>query len=367
MYETPPQYPPAMPYETPTRRLRFVLPLRLLLLPLVLFAALFFGGSYAIAPEPDVEVQPGFAFAEIDGRDVVLAPYERHGARGMFQLLTQDLFQVRLAATDPATGDVLWDTQLSDELVWEASVLAAGQRYAYLATDSGLVVIDLADGSVVAEGAGVQGLGDAYAAVRTAYAYDPDHRRVMAMNATGGVVAIGLDEAVAVPVDAPTAAAWAGRLSVERGPGAPTSATGVEAVLGAGAERVALRRAPGGAPGSVLVRVTADGRDLPVGATVFHDARLVVDGVTAVAAATGHVLVEHQRSVNDPGLALSLVSLATGQVTATLAVDARVDRALVGPDGLTAIAAGEVLAAARGDGRVVPLDVGLAGFFGAPR
>ncbi|PSL53751.1 hypothetical protein B0I31_108198 [Saccharothrix carnea] len=365
MYETPPQYPPVLPYATPSPARRRVLPLALL--PLVLFGLLFFGGSYAASPEPDVEVQAGFAFAEVDGRDVVLAPYSRHGARGMFQLLTQDLFQVRLAATDPATGDVLWDTQLSDQLIWEASVLAAGQRHAYLATDSGLVIVALADGAVVAEGSEVPGLGDAFAAVRTAYAYDPESRHVMAMNAGGEVLAIALDEVMAVPVDPATAAAWSGRLSVQRGPGAPTSATGVEAALNAGTERIALRQAPNGTPGSVLVRVTADGREIPVGHTAFHGARLVVDGVTAVAAATGHVLVEHQRSVNDPGVALSLVSLATGQVTATLAVDARVDRALVGPDGVTALAAGEVLAAARGDGRVVPLGVGLADFFGSHR
>ncbi|QQQ78505.1 hypothetical protein IOD16_08630 [Saccharothrix sp. 6-C] len=365
MYRTPQQYSPVMPYETPPRRRRRALPL--FLVPPALVALLLFGGSYAVSPEPEVEMQAGFAFAEIDGRDVVLAPYARHGVRGMFQMMTQDLFQVRLAATDPATGEVLWDRQLSDRLVWEASVLAAGRRYAYLATDSGLVVVGLADGSVVAEGAGVQGLGDAYATARTAYAYDRENSRLMAMTATGGVLAIGLDEVVATPVDAQTAATWSGRLSVQRGPGAPTAATGVEAALDAGAERVALRQAPGAVPGSVLVRVTVDGREVPVGATTFQGARLVVDGVTAVAAATGHVLVEHQRSVNDAGVALSLVSLATGQVTATLAVDSRVDRALVGPDGITALTAGEVFAAARGDGRVVSLEVGLSDFFGSHR
>ena len=123
MYQTPPQYSPVTPYET-GRTVRFRVPLLLPLLPLVLFAALFFGGSYALSPEPEVEMQAGFAFAEVDGRDVVLAPYSRHGVRGMFQMMTQDLFQVRLAATDPASGEVLWDTQLSDGLAWEASVLA---------------------------------------------------------------------------------------------------------------------------------------------------------------------------------------------------------------------------------------------------
>lgn len=363
MYQTPPQYSPAMPYETPRRPRRSILPLAL---PLVLFAGLFFGGSYLLSPDPDIEVQPGFAFAEVEGRDVVLAPYARHGVRGMFQMITQDMFQVRLAATDPATGEVLWDTQLSDQLIWEASVLAAGERYAYLSTDSGLFVVGLADGELVAEGDDVEGLGGEFVAARAAYAYDPENRRVLAMNATGGVLAIGLDQLVATPVDAPTAAEWSGRLSVERSPAAPPTATGVEAGMNPGStERVALRQAPGGTPGAVLIRVTADGGVIPVGTTAFHGARLVVDGVTAVGVATGHVLVEHQRSVNDQGIALSLVSLATGQVTATLPVDSRVDRALVGPDGVTAVAVGDVFAAARGDGRVIALAVGLADFFGS--
>jgi hypothetical protein len=363
MYQTPPQYSPVMPYETPRPpRRRF----SLFLLPPLLLGLLLFGGSYLLMPEPDVEVQSGFAFAEVDGRDVVLAPYARHGARGIFQMMTQDLFQVRLAATDPATGEVLWDTQLSDRLLWEASVLAAGQRYAYLATDSGLIVVGLADGSVVAEGEGIAGLGGAFVAARTAYAYDPEGRRVLAVNATGGVVAIGLDQVVATPVDGPTAAQWSGRLSVQPGFAAPTSATAVEAGVNPGSpERIGLRQAPGGAPGSVLVRVAADGREVPVGATVFPGARLVVDGVTAVGGATGHVLIEHERSVDDSGITLSLVSLATGQVTAALEVGSRIDRAAVGPDGTTAVAVHDLFAAARSDGRFIPLDVGRADFFGA--
>ncbi|ONI80569.1 hypothetical protein ALI22I_45690 [Saccharothrix sp. ALI-22-I] len=164
MYQTPPQYSPVMPYETP-RPPRHRLPL--FLLPPVLFGVLFFGGSYLLTPEPDVEMQSGFA--------------------------------------------------------------------------------------------------------------------------------------------------------------APPSATAVEAGVNPGSpERIGLRQAPGAAPGSVLVRVAADGREVPVGATSFHGARL-----------------------------------------AAVEVGSRVDRALVGPDGTTAVAVGDLFATARSDGRVIPLDVGETDFFGS--
>jgi outer membrane protein assembly factor BamB len=335
---------------------------------LVLLILLSFGGSYVASSEPAVRIQPGLAFAEVGGRDVVLVPYQRNGGRGLFQVIVRDRFQVRLAAADPATGEVLWDTQLSDQLLWEASVLAAGQRYAYLATDSGLVVVELADGSVVAEGEGVRGLGSAFVAARSAYAYDPEGRRVLAMNAAGAVLAIGLDQAVAAAVDAPTAAVWSGRLSAEPSPTAPPRATGVEAVLDPGApERITLRELPFGIPGSELVRIPPNGWPLPVGGTAFHGGRLVIAGGTAAGAATGHVLVEHRRSLNDAGTTLSVVSLDTGQVTGSLAVESSVDHAVAGPDGTTVVAAGQVLAVARGDGQVVRIDVGATNFFGSPR
>jgi hypothetical protein len=356
MYQNPPRYQPGPPpVQTPTPRpRRRVVPL------LAVIVALFFGGSYLVAPEPDVRVLPGIAFAEVAGRDVVLVPYERHGGRGMVQLLTQDLFQVRLAAADAVTGEVLWDTRLSDGLVGKAAVLAAGRRYAYLTTDPGLAVVDVADGTVVADGDGVPGLGSAAPA-----AYDPEGRRVLAMNATGDVLAIGLDQTAAVPVDAPTTAAWAGRLSA--GPVGGAAATAEEAAAGPGSpDRIALRDLPFGIPGRELVRVTPNGLRIPVGGTTFSGARLVVDGGTAVGAATGHVLVEHRRSASDTGTALSLVAVDTGQVTGSLEVGSPVERAVAGPDGVAAVAARAVLAVVRGDGRIVRVDVGATDFFGSP-
>jgi hypothetical protein len=363
MYQNPPRYVPGPPQVVRGRR-RPPFPV-LLLAPFVLFALLFFGGSYAIAPEPDVEVQPGVAVTEAGGRTVLLAPYRRDGVRGMVQMMTQDLFQVRLAALDVATGDVLWDIQLADELAWEASVVAAGHRYAYLTTPAGPVVVALSDGTVVARGAGVEGLGDRFLATPAAYAYDAAGRRVLALTSAGAVLAIPLDQSVATPVDAATAAAWSARLSAEQHATATAEVAAAEAVLAGSRERVALRDLPVDGLGQELVRITADGRLVPVGGTAFHAAHLVVaDGVAA--GGTGRVLVGHERSVNDDRNALSLVSLTNGQVIGALDLVHSPERAVVGPDGTTVVAARDVLAVVRADGRLTRADIGATDFFGSP-
>jgi hypothetical protein len=187
------------------------------------------------------------------------------------------------------------------------------------------------------------------------------------MNATGAVLSIGLDQTVAARVDAPTAAVWSRRLSAEPSPTASPEATGVEAVLNPGSpERITLRKLPFGIPGSELVRLTPDGWPVPVGGTAFRGGRLVIAGGTAAGAVTGHVLVEHRRSLSDAGTTLSMVSLDTGQVTSSLAIESQVDRAVTGSEGTTVAAVGQTLAVARGDGRITRVDVGATDFFGSP-
>ena len=259
-------------------------------------------------------------------------PYERTGTRGMFQSMTEDLFQFRLAALDPDTGESLWDTQLSDQLGWEASVLAGGRRYAYVATDSGLAIVAMADGTVVAEGAGVAGVGDAYLAARSAYAYDPEGRRVLAMTGTGDVLAIPLDQTKA-----------------ETGRRADSGRVVGPALLGTGAGGSSRRRrhrkrrwSPArtgwrcGKPlfaglGQELVHVSADGLRISFPRFPRSTAPgLVVAGGAAVGVTSGHVLVEHQRSVNDSDMALSMARPDNGQVTTTLNVEHAVVRAVIG-------------------------------------
>ncbi|GAA1342406.1 PA2928 family protein [Saccharothrix algeriensis] len=366
-YQTPSPYPtpsahhPVAPYGTPRPRRR--LP-ALVVLPLVLFGGLFFGGSYAVSPEPDVEVQAGIGFAAVGGRGVLLSPYERHGTRGMYQLMAQDLFQVRLAATDTATGELLWDVQLSDDLMGEAAVLAAGERYAYVATDAGLVVVDLADGSTVAGGEGIKGLGPAAVAARWAYRYDPDGRRVVVMSESGSVLAIALDSAAATPVDPQAAATWAGALS-ERA--LPDTRPSTVTAAGVRDGEVELRPLPGGAPGRVLVRTAPGGAEAQVGDTAFHAAALVADGTAAAGFATGHVLVVHGRAVDDRARVLSAVSLATGAVTGSVDLDsAAVGRSASRADGAAAVGIGSHVVLLTPDGRLTARAVGTADFFGNP-
>jgi hypothetical protein len=366
MYQNPPRYvpgPPLMSAPPQARRGRIVP----FVLSFVIIGGLFFGVSYSVMPDAEVRVLPGFAFAGTSERSVLLVPYERHGPRGMFQVFTQDQFQVRLAAADPASGAVLWDTQLSDQLIWSASVLAAGERYAYLATDDGLVIVGMADGEVVARGAGVRGLGDAFVAAQAAYAYDPAGGRVLALNADGDVLAIPLDQTTAASVDAPTAAAWSARLTTGPLPAPVPATTAQEAALAPGsAEKVALQDLPLGIPGRMLVRPAPNGWDNPVGGATFRGGELVVVDGVAAGAASGHVLVEHQESVNDRDTTLSSVSLDSGQVIGSLPVPSGVDRVIAGSDGAVAVSGRDVLAVVLADGHVSDIEVGAVGFFGAP-
>ena len=357
MHQNPPRYAPGPPRLTlPPKPRGRVVPILFLL---ALITGGLFGGSYAFSSEPDVRLLPGIAFAQVDGLDAVLVPYERHGTRGLYQLIAQDTAQARLAAVEATSGTILWDARLSDQLVRDASVLAAGQRLAYLATGSGLMIVDLADGSVVAEGLG-------FASASRAFAFDAAGQRVLGLTAAGAVQAVGLDQTEATPVDAATAAAWAGRLSTEPGSAAPTIATGTEAAVAGSAERVALQDLPFGMPGSLLVRVTVDGLPIPVGGVAFVGGQLVIEGGAAVGTTTGHVLIEHRDTVEDRSTTLSVVTLDSGRIAGSVTVESPVDRALVGPNGMTAVVARDVLAVAHADGDVVSVDVGATNFFGTP-
>ncbi|MBP2324562.1 hypothetical protein JOF56_004947 [Kibdelosporangium banguiense] len=340
---------PVAPYESPRpRRRRFPV---LFFVPFLIVGFMLFGVSYLAFPEPDVEVQPGVGVTKAGGREIVLVPYARHGVRGMFQLIFRDMFQVRLAAADAGTGEVLWDTQLSDELIWEASVLAAGERYVYLATDSGLTVLDVRDGSLV------DGLPSPLVAARSAYGYDAQNRQIMALNTQGAVLAIRLDALSAAPAEPQAAAAWAQTLSAERHIASPPSAIAAEATLAAG-ERLKLHQL---ALGSVLVRVAADGKETPVNGTVFHRAAIVVDGPAA--AGGQYALIKHSASVNDTSTVLTAVSLETGTVTGSLTIGAP-ERAVALPNGMTAVVTDSGFATVGTDGRVTALPIGATDFFG---
>jgi hypothetical protein len=322
----------------------------LFFLPLLFIGFMLFGVSYWALPEPDVEVQPGIGTTKVGSRDIVLVPYARHGTRGMFQLIFRDMFQVRLAAADPSTGEVLWDTQLSDELIWEASVLAAGEQYVYLASDSGLAVLNVRDGSRVE-------LSAPLVTARAAYGYDAETRQVMALSTQGAVLAIRLDALNAAPAEPQLAAAWAQKLSAERPVTSSPTATASSAKLGDG-EQLKLRQH---ALGSVLVRVAANGQETPVSGNVFNRAALVVDGTAAVGGQ--YALIKHAVSVNDAGTVLTAVSLETGAVTGSVTAD-NPERAVPLPNGTTAVVTRSGFITVGADGHLTALPIGASDFFG---
>lgn len=107
MYQNPPRYVPGPAVQQPEPPPQRSLIMRLL--PrFVLVVVAGFGISYGAMSAPAIRVLPGITYA--DG--VFQVPYERSGNRGLFQLLTQDSEQVRMASVDAATGEVRSDTRL---------------------------------------------------------------------------------------------------------------------------------------------------------------------------------------------------------------------------------------------------------------
>jgi hypothetical protein len=368
------------PYGTPThpltpkRRPRGFGLVWLVVVPSLVVGGFAVGGEYLTAPEPDVAIQSGVGFAHYDGADLALVPYDRNGSGDLITSFQHEMFEVRLAAVDLATGDTEWDVLLSEELAWRAAVVAAGEHYAYLASDDGLMIIDLADGDTVTEAGAIPGLEGSQSVSGAAYAFDPELGAVVALDINGGVHAIALDSLEAAPADADTTATWAGLLFAEGSVPDIGGMTSTEALLADGESSVRLEPTADGALGSGLLLHGPEG-ERALGSRVFYGAGIVLDqtmltstftveidvdalieefmedaaaagqdlwtglGTTAAGAGTGHALIEHQPDPAVEAYALHVVDLATGQVTASLETGSRLGRALTGPAGHTVVIA----------------------------
>jgi len=369
-------------------------------MPLLGFALLFFGGSYLVSPEPDIEIEPGFAVGQVDGRDVVFVPYERSGSRGMFQLMVHDMFQTRIAAVDLATGDTVWDTQISGNMVWEGRVLAVGARYVYLATQEGLTILESAGGAIAAEPDQITGLTDGYVAEAGAYGFDVDAQAVVVMDRDGVFHLIELDSLTATPADATITDRWTGRLS---GTGGHWSVSGKTAAYGFNGpqELLSLNPARPGALGSVLTRVSINGETTQIGDGVFYDGQLVIDQTelvdgqlvaepvsrgweghedyyseiqntaTAAGASVGFVLIEHVRGAGDSTKILSTVSLESGAVIDSIEMQSSAGRSVGLESGQVILPVPtpdswepQALALIDQHGAITLAEVGAVGFFG---
>lgn len=294
---------------------------------------------YLTGSGPDVEVQSGSGFAEIDGREVALVPYDRNGSSDLWS----DMFQLRLAAVDLASGEEVWDTQLADALAMDAKVLVAGEEYVYVTSGDGLFVVDLADGDVVAAEDEIDGLGEAYLAAYSAYGYDEAAESVIVLDRDGGIRTIPLDFLTASRADDGLARTWSQRLNPD-GHGPTTFTNEKEGLL---APDKVVRLSPvGSGEGVGLNIVTHDGDVTRLGEQVFYDAAIVIDESdvyggrsaeitptrdwaeltsnsvdTDTGVVAGHtadlVVVRHKKSDASDAVELSVVSLRTGEVLIT--------------------------------------------------
>jgi hypothetical protein len=349
------------------------------LLPMMLLlglgiAATSILGEHLTAPEPDVVLGTGLAFSA-DG--LVLVPYDRNGPGGLVAEATGGMFTARLAAVDLASGETRWDVRLADELAWDAAVVAAGVEYAYVATEEGLQVRDLDDGSLVTAGGAVPGLESAGPGT-AAYGFDPAAGAVVALDVDGGFHTIDLDMLEAVPAGEAVTEAWTGRLDAEGTLPEPGGMTSTEASLGDG-RTLRVEPTADDALGGILVieirgtesRGTGGKGDRRVlGTRAYYGAGIVLDHTAAAAgeidvdglvqdlledpaaaadlalpdnaaagATTGHALVEHSPDPGAEGFALTVVDLETGRATASVATANHLGRSLTGPGGHTVVLA----------------------------
>lgn len=157
--------------------------------------------------------------ATIEGREVAIVPYELSGPGGLFDAARyiESETTVRITAVDLDTGDELWDTSIWSDYpaLDSAGVVAVGSRYAYLAGDKGLVVVELESGAVVTRDDGIAGLGGAYLAARTAYAFDPVENAIVTLTSAGDVLAIPLDDTAARPARPAVVSRWRDKLNLD--------------------------------------------------------------------------------------------------------------------------------------------------------
>lgn len=263
-------------------------------------------------------------FGSVDGREIAVVPYGSNAPEGLLGVpawLVGDTV-VGVAALDLDAREELWRTELfSGHPQPQAGVVGVGAELAYVATDDGLVVLDVRTGAVVARPDGIDGLGADYLASRTAYAHDPGARAVITLNARGDVLAIPLDATAARPAGEPAVLRWRDTLNLddERRPLAAHESADVP-------EEIPLPSAPG-------LRVLIDDS---------------LRSATVTVADAGSGRAEHTGRFDD-AVRAAVVS-ATGRVVVLTAKE--VDGVLVG-----------ALAVADADG-VHALPVGDVGFVG---
>lgn len=152
------------------------------------------------------------AFTEIDDREVAVFAYVGDGPAGVLDLprYMREPKRERAAAIDTATREVLWDTPVVDYYgVQNPGVLAADERYAYLATERGLAIVETATGDVHAGIDEVEGIGEKRITDVSAYDYDEATDSVVVLLPGGEVRTIRVGEDTAATASATVTERWA--------------------------------------------------------------------------------------------------------------------------------------------------------------
>jgi hypothetical protein len=320
----------------------------------------------------------------------------------MLPLLTSAMFQSRLAAHDTTTGERVWDVRLNTELGSDMRVLAAADGLVYVASDEGLYIRSLADGSAVVEPDAIEGLGADYVAELGSYDYDERRRLVVAIDVSGGIVQLPVGETAATPADEETLADWrpvlsdAFRFALHLPTVDDTALVGEDAVIGvvptapgARSDALVLNRPSGSdtlgdssffSPQFVLDVLgesweTAPTAELPEGmAERMRESgqSMPSEGGYAAGATAGYVLVWHDTTANGDERMLSSVELASGRVIDTVDVGYEVGGGAT-RESTTALVASPVdhsgpgiLVVAATDGTLRTFDIGTVDFLGLP-
>lgn len=152
---------------------------------------------------PMVSVGPVVGYATVQDQDAVVVAYGRSGGTVGPPFGSGDHWQERVAAVSLHSGEMLWDVQLHDKDGWERGVLAVSDGLAYVASDEGLSIVEVTDGSVV-----VDTVGDDYVRSFNGYNVDPPLGAVVALTDSGEVEAVPLGTTEIAAVTDDVADAW---------------------------------------------------------------------------------------------------------------------------------------------------------------
>ena len=157
------------------------------------------------------------ATAEVDGHSVAVVVYKAD-TMGHFDIFRLEAagFSTQAEAFDLDTGARVWDTMLMTEFGGtDAEVLGMGSEYVYIRSAKGLLILDAANGDIVARDGEITGLGEDYIASFDAYGWDAATQAVVLLDANGVVRSIPVDEVEAEPAAHDVVERWRAELNID--------------------------------------------------------------------------------------------------------------------------------------------------------